>query len=159
MKSASFTGHRKIKGDTAELSKKLYNLLEKDIVSYDLTDFYAGGALGFDTLGAQTVLKLKKQFPHIRLHLVLPCPTEEQTETYNEKDKKEFTEILDSADSSETVCPHKTNDCMKLRNARLIEFADLCYCYFNENQFRSGTGQTVRMAEKKGIVIFNLYNK
>ncbi len=88
MKSASFTGHRKIKGDTTELSKKLYDLLEKDIVSYDLTDFYAGGALGFDTLAAQTVLKLKKQFPHIRLHLVLPCPAEEQTETYNEKDKK-----------------------------------------------------------------------
>lgn len=40
-----------------------------------MTDTYfgAGGALGFDTLAAQTVLELKKKYPDIRLILVLPC--------------------------------------------------------------------------------------
>ena len=40
--------------------------------------FYgAGGALGFDTLAAQTVLDMKKEYPQLRLILVLPC--EDQT--------------------------------------------------------------------------------
>lgn len=47
--------------------------------------------------------------------------------------------------------------CMKGRNARLVELATVCcICYWNVNDKRSGTGQTVRMAQKKGIEIINL---
>lgn len=47
---------------------------------------------------------------------------------------------------------------MKARNARLVELAsDYCICYWNPKNFRSGTGQTVRMAQKKGIEIINLF--
>lgn len=35
--------------------------------------FLAGGALGFDTIAAQIVIKLKKKYPHIQLVLILPC--------------------------------------------------------------------------------------
>lgn len=35
--------------------------------------FVADGALGFDTLAAQTVLNLKQQYPEIKLILVLLC--------------------------------------------------------------------------------------
>ena len=46
---------------------------------------------------------------------------------------------------------------MKERNQKLVDLADtLCICYWNENDNRSGTGQTVRMAEKKGLIIKNL---
>ena len=46
---------------------------------------------------------------------------------------------------------------MKKRNARLAELGDICICYYNEKDFRSGTGQTVRMAEKAGKRIINMY--
>ena len=53
---------------------------------------------------------------------------------------------------------HYNNDAMKLRNTRLVELADeYCICYWNVNNFRSGTGQTVRMAKRKEIKILNLY--
>ena len=35
--------------------------------------------------------------------------------------------------------------------------SDYCICYWNSKDFRSGTGQTVRMAQKKGIEIINLF--
>lgn len=47
--------------------------------------FYgAGGALGFDTLAAQTVLDMKKEYPQLRLILVLPC--EDQTRGWRSED-------------------------------------------------------------------------
>ena len=46
---------------------------------------------------------------------------------------------------------------MKARTARLVELAsDYCICYWNPKDFRSGTGQTVRMAQKKVIEIINM---
>ena len=47
---------------------------------------------------------------------------------------------------------------MKIRNARLVELAsDYCICYWNPKHYRSGTGQTVRMAQKKGIEVIDLF--
>lgn len=73
-KTCCFTGHREIpKGMypmlTAELERKLHGLIQRGF-QY----FGAGGALGFDTLAAEAVLRLKEQYPDIRLILVLPCP-------------------------------------------------------------------------------------
>ena len=44
---------------------------------------------------------------------------------------------------------------MKERNSRLVNKADICICYLKNK--RTGTGQTVRMAETKGIDVINLY--
>lgn len=72
-KTCCFTGHRQIPvEDLPALSAKL----REAVISYiekGYTFFGAGGALGFDTLAAQEILSLKKQFPHIKLILVLPC--------------------------------------------------------------------------------------
>lgn len=48
--------------------------------------------------------------------------------------------------------------CMKERNARLVELAsECCIAYWNANNKRSGTGQTVRMAQKKGLEVINIF--
>lgn len=153
MSSISFTGHRKISEDTAILSKRLYERLEEEIQN-GVTDFYTGGAVGFDSESAAVVLKLREVYPNIKLHLILPCSNEEQTEKWSEEEKVEFYRILKLADSVEYTSEHYYNGCMKKRNARLVELADCCFCYWDGRQ-RSGTGQTVRMAQKKNISIIN----
>lgn len=58
----------------------------------------------------------------------------------------------------EYVSEHKTMTCMKERNARLVELAsECCIAYWNANNKRSGTGQTVRMAQKKGLEVINIF--
>ena len=49
---------------------------------------------------------------------------------------------------------HYSADCMKRRNERLVELSECCVCYCTDPQ--SGTGQTVRIAERCGIKIYNL---
>ena len=154
MRSVCFTGHRKITV-TQELKRRLYIELEQ-LVKNGVTDFYVGGAIGFDTFAEQTVTELKKSYPQVRLNLVLPCPTEQQTQKWSEKDKTEYFRLLSLADSVETCSEHYSADGMKKRNQRLVDLAYICVCYFNSSNDRSGTGQTVRMVLRKGIPIINL---
>ena len=156
-KSACFTGHRSVSGDINELTRKLYGILEKLITDQNVTAYYCGGAYGWDLIAAQTVLQLKVAYPHIKLHFVLPCTNVEQTDGWTEEQKTEFQLLLDSGDSVEYVSEHKTPTCMKERNARLVELADYCISYYNEKRKRSGTGQTVRMAQKNKLTVINLY--
>ena len=157
MKNICFTGHRQIRNDsslTARLEKTLRNLIEQ----HGATDFYSGGAIGWDTLCAETVLKLRNTYPHIRLHLILPCCEAEQTASWNITQKEIYHKILSAADSVEFVSEHYYDGCMKKRNTRLTESADCCVCYYNEKRSASGTGQTVRMALKCNIDIVNLFS-
>lgn len=50
------------------LRKNIEEQIKAGVVFYG-----AGGALGFDTIAAQTVLEMKNEYPQLRLILVLPC--------------------------------------------------------------------------------------
>ena len=111
-----------------------------------------------DRFDALTVLKLRESYPEVKLHLVLPCPFEEQSAKWNDAQKAEHKHIASLADTKEFTSEHLGKNAMKIRNARLVELAsDYCICYWNPKHYRSGTGQTVRMAQKKGIEVINLF--
>lgn len=157
-RSACFTGHRTIKADKSTFSALLSSVIERLITDKSVTDFYAGGAYGFDAVSAFSVLHLKENYPEVKLHLILPCSKEEQSRKWTAEQKAELEKLLGLADSVEYVSDRYYNGCMKTRNARLVELAsDCCICYWNPSNFRSGTGQTVRMAQKKGIEVINLF--
>ena len=157
-RTVCFTGHRTIAEDKETLSARLYALLERFVTEQKITDFYTGGAVGWDALAALTVLKLRESYPEVKLHLVLPCPFEEQSAKWNEAQKEEHKHIASLADTKEFTSEHLVKNAMKIRNARLVELAsDYCICYWNPKHYRSGTGQTVRMAQKKGIEVINLF--
>lgn len=156
MKTVSFTGHRHI--DSEETAKRLYNVLEL-LAEQGADTFCAGGASGFDMLAAQTVIRLKEEYPWITLVLILPCPPEEQSASFNEQNRSLYYKLLGEADRVETISSSYTKDCMKKRNQRLIDLADICVCYYDPARTNTGTGQTVRMAEKKDIEIINLFGR
>lgn len=156
-KSACFTGHRKLTGDIPDLENRLYGFIKQGIIHLGLTDFYVGGAFGWDTLAAKTVLRLQEVYP-VRLHLVLTCSNEEQTAKWTAEQRAEFYRILGLADDTEYTAEHYYNSCMKVRNARLVEHANTrCYCFWQPGNQRSGTYQTIHMAKVKGIMVVNFY--
>ncbi len=159
MRSACFTGHRVLTGNIDLLKITLYSKLEDMVVNEGYTAFYAGGAFGWDTVAAETVLALRSVYPLVSLNLVLPCPPEEQTAKWNNAQKNKYLYILSQSDTVEIVCPHFSEECMKLRNMKLVEYADCCICFHNENSSGTGTAQTVRMAKNKNIPILNFFDK
>lgn len=153
MKNVCFTGHRQINA-TIELKTRLSQTLEM-LIQNGATDFYSGGCYGWDMLCSCAVIVLRKKYPQIKLHLVLPCSNEEQTAMWKAPQKEWFYKILFAADTVEYTSGHYSADCMKIRNARLAELADCCVCYYS-GVHRSGTGQTVRMAQRKGAALYNM---
>lgn len=89
--------------DKVVLSKQLYAVLEKLIISQGVTAFYAGGAYGFDSLASFTALKLREKYPQVKLHLILPYSKENQTVKWTAEQKAELDKLLGLADSVEYV--------------------------------------------------------
>jgi len=158
LKNICFTGHRKIADASFEKVRKQLEKTIQQLITDGAENFYCGGALGWDTLCALTVLNIKNiNSPHIRLNLVLPCSNAEQTMKWSAADKIIFYEIINKVDNTEYISQIYTNDCMRRRNARLVEHGECCVCYYDGKTTRSGTAQTVRMANAKGIPIINIY--
>jgi uncharacterized phage-like protein YoqJ len=151
-RTCCFTGHRRIPSDKiGEIKTKLKHTLTEMIESGYLY-FGVGGALGFDTLAALTILELKKDYPRIRLILVLPCVN--QTKGWKEKDVDVYEFIKSQCDKYVYVSKEYTSNCMLKRNRHLVDNSSLCICYLTENT--GGTAYTVRYAKQKGLRIINI---
>ncbi len=155
MSTICFTGHRNVK-ETPELKERLTKQLET-LIGEGAEIFLSGMARGWDLICAAVVLEFRERYPNIKLHLILPCPSDEQTADWCDSDKAEYSRIFDLADRVEICSEHYFDGCMKVRNQQLVDLADVCVCYFNESNKRSGTGQTVRMARKREIKIINVF--
>lgn len=154
MKNMAFTGHREIN----DINRAVIALNEA-LGIYTLmgfTDFYAGGALGFDTLAAEAVIEKKKENDSVKLHLVLPCPKEFQTKKWNKESIQRYDNIMKYADTVEYLYDHYTRNCMYARNEKLVEYADAIICWLEPKNKSSGTKYTVECALKKGIMVHNL---
>lgn len=153
-KACAFTGHRVIPKDRKkELEKALFDTL-KALYEEGVTEFIAGGALGFDTLAEKVVLTLKKEYPDIVLRLILPCRN--QDDLWKIGDKAVYRDILKKADSVEYVTDVYTDGCMLERNRRMVDNASVLVAFYDGRQ-RSGTAMTVNYARKKELRIINVF--
>ena len=144
---ACFTGHRVIlEKDRAHLLPALRDMV-RGLCIGGVTEFYCGGALGFDTLAAEEVLRQKAEFPDIRLILVLPC--RDQAARWSVRQKEKYEAILEKADHVECLFENYVTGCMHARNRYLVDHADVCVAYLYNA--KSGTAYTVRYAEDKGV--------
>ena len=151
-RTCCFTGHRDLpvqrqKELAAKLEDTIISLIDRGIRFYG-----AGGARGYDTLAAQTVLRLKERYPHIRLILVLPCLT--QTKGWPAADVKEYERIKALADKVVYTSQEYTKGCMHRRNRHLVDHSSVCVCYFTKKD--GGTAYTVRYAKEHSLEIINI---
>ncbi len=152
MKICSFTGHRKIKSLSMEEIESRLDIIIEKLIKMGVHTFCSGGALGFDQICAEIVLKKKEIYNNIKLVFVLPCKNQDKLWSYEQKDF--YKKLVSKADNVIYVSENYTYECMKLRNKKLIEMADVCICALKTQ--RTGTAQTVRMAEEKRIKIINI---
>ena len=151
-KTVCFTGHRTIPMlKKWKIEKKLKATLEA-LIDNGYCYFGAGGALGFDTIAAQTVLGLKKKHPEIKLILVLPCKN--QTRGWEEKDVSVYESIIEQADKVVYTQEHYDRGCMFKRNRHLVDNSSVCVAYLTEE--KGGTAYTVNYANQKGVKVINI---
>ena len=150
--SVCFTGHRSIDPQKASAISGALDSILDSLANHGFTHFYAGGALGFDTIAALAVLKLRRAYPHVKLCLILPCKT--QSRMWNDRDKYVYEKILAAADSIEYVHESYTATCMHERNRRLVDASQICIAYCEHNG--GGTAYTVAYALKQEKELINI---
>lgn len=149
LNNCCFTGHRII---PARLLPQIRERLAEEaegLIRKGVTGFYCGGALGFDTLAAETVLTLREKYPQIRLNLLLPC--RDQAARWREADRFRYEVIKARADETRYITDRHQPGCMLRRNQMLVEHSAYCIYYLNDP--KSGTAQTVALARKAGLVL------
>ena len=129
--TACFTGHRDIPEFEKmivkkRLKKEIEKLIEKGVIY-----FGNGGAVGFDSISALTVIELRERYPQIKLIMVLPC--KEQDRKWSEKDKATYAYILENADKITYTSEHYYKGCMHVRNRRLVDFSKYCIAYLKKD--------------------------
>ena len=153
-KTCFFTGHRKILKEDLEGIK--FHLKNELIKKYNdgINCFISGGALGFDTLAAQTVLELKKEkYSDIKLILYIPCYNYDENWSYEQKCILHHLKC--AADDILIITKSNyTKDCPKKRNLALVKSSCCGIAYMVRE--RTGTSQTIMMAKKEQKEVINI---
>lgn len=159
MKSCSFTGHRPeklfVKNFENEIKCKLKNEIRKNIITLinnGVSVFYSGMARGTDIWSAEIVIELKKEFKNISLICVLPFKNQ-INDKWNEEEKIIYNNIIKNCSKVKIIYDYYKKDAFEKRNKYLVDNADVIIAVYNPKYIRSGTGQTVRMAQRVGIEV------
>ena len=147
-----FTGHREIpKKDLSKIQKEIKKLIAQ-LITNGYRRFCTGGALGFDTIAAESVLDIKSIYPDIKLILILPCYS--QSQKWNYPDKVIYENIKQRADEIIYTSNLYYSGCMHKRNRALVEYSSACVCYITKET--GGTAYTVNYAKQNGLEVFYL---
>lgn len=146
-----FTGHRILSNSQIEYLKKEIKIIASYFIEqHNVTDFITGGAIGFDTIAAYTILELKKSYPQIKLHLYLPCT--DQAKNWRKSDINAWNDILKQADSHKYIFNHTyMSGCMQMRNRAMVTDSKYCIAYCTRPN--SGSASTIAYAKEKGHYI------
>ncbi len=145
MTTCCFTGHRTVHESVREQILPVLTDKIEELINEGVAVFINGGALGFDTLSALTVLGLKNKYPHIKLYIYVPH--EGQASKWSEDSKMVYDYILSRADDVKVLAPNYYADCMRARNRRMVDDSDCVIAYVRKEA--GGSFYTATYAESK----------
>ena len=155
MLTCCFTGHRDLPpAESPEYAALLRSLGSSvsDAIAEGCRHFLIGGAKGFDLLAGEWILAQKKVDPSVTLSVYIPHRGQEYA--YPPKDRMRYEYLLLQADRVLYLSEAYYPGCMRERNRRMINDAQFCIAYVRRKN--SGSAQTMKMAEAKGLTVFRI---
>ena len=130
------------------LKHDLLNSLIEDKPEYIIS----GMALGWDTWFAKAGLHLE-----IPVHCYVPF--KEQGKNWPKQSRDVYLSIIERAAKTVYTSEEYTRDCFEIRDRAMVDCADKVYALYNEEMYKSGTGMTVRYAEKMSVPITHFWRE
>lgn len=142
MVACTFFGHRII---TKPLENKLYSVIEELIIEKNVDTFYVGDKGAFDELVLKTLIKLKIKYSHIYYAVVLAYHPSKYKNVLNFSSI--YPEELEGTFSKFAI---------DKRNRWMIEKSTYVITYIVKEN--SCADKYRRLAERKGLIVFNIAN-
>lgn len=151
---ACLTGHRPKSlpwgyDEGKESCKKFKEDLKEvfiNAIEFGVATFLTGMAEGFDMIGAEVLIELRKTYNHIKVIAVIPCKGQEIK--WSEKEQIRYRKILEECDEKVVLSECYTPSCMMDRNKYMVNNSDIVIALYNGKP--SGTGNTLKYAKEKG---------
>ena len=147
-----FTGHRDFYHTAGSPSFETLKEIIRVFIKKGYKYFVAGGAIGFDTMAAECVLKLKSEGEDISLVLMLPC--KDQDIKWGLWERRKYRRMLSLADRVVYTAEEYSRGCMLARDRAMADCSSACIAYCTKHS--GGTAYTVEYASKKGLPITNI---
>lgn len=148
------TGHRSLPAGQETAIAALLDDILFSLYDRGARIFKTGGAVGFDTLAAEAVLRLKERFGAGAIHLYLCLPAPTQTTRYSAAQKQTYDRILAASDGLTYASDVCTTESYYARNRALVAGSDVCVAYCTRQ--RGGSYYTCRQALAHGLEFINL---
>ena len=142
-------GHRTPPGLKARIREQAVNLIENE----DVDTFLVGEKGGFDVDAYDVVLELQKEYPDIRIILVISAMTD-----LNEMGVKDEIQVVERRGFDDFILPPKCEFgykklCIVYRNRYIIENTDFIIAY---NKYEGRVFELCQSAGRKGVKVFEL---
>ena len=155
-----FAGYRphkygfKLCDDNPEFNELQENIISAVEKSYEdgYRTFLCGGAMGFDLLCAEHVLKLKQNHPDIKLICMLPF--EGQAKRFSKLWLEKYNAVLKECDNIEYITPTYIHGCYFTRTEKMITASTRLITYFDGKA--GGTDRCIACAQFNHLDIINL---
>ena len=150
-KAVCFTGHREIpKGDIKSIENKL-DIVVKRLILEGYKDFYAGGADGFDTLAALSVIRAMEYDMSVNLHLAFPY---RKSPPENMEKRLMHDKIMNMASTVTYISEKYRPTCFHERNRFMVDNSEVCVFYLTKAT--GGTYYTAKYASDNGKKVINI---
>lgn len=149
-----FTGHRIIpRTEYDSIAARTEIQIRSLILKRGIRFFGVGGAIGYDTLAAQILFRLREtDFPQIKVILVYPF--EGFDSRWTDEQKATYTQMLPKYNKRVCVASAASREAYLARDRRLVDGSSICIAYCTRNS--GGTAYTVRYAKDMGIEVINV---
>ena len=152
-KTCCFSGHRIIPasqiGNIEQRAEKHIRELYYQGVHY----FGVGGAIGYDTIMAKLLFRLKK-VDLTDLKVILVYPFEGFNKRWTTHQKLLYKMMLPMYDKTVCVAKWGSKEAFLARNRHLINGSAYCIAYCVKSS--GGTAYTVQYANARGVTVYNL---
>ena len=149
------TGHRVIPpGEERKIYIRTRYILLRLIREKRVRYFGVGGAVGFDMLAAELLMRIREKEEHqIRIISVLPYPWWQETDDWTDELRRREKIILSASDKIVCVRPAYEKGVYLLRDRKLVDGSAYCVSYCNRPG--TGTAYTVKYALDRKVQVLN----
>ena len=152
-----FTGHRVMEPELRDIIVvRAEGCIRDLILKRGVRYFGVGGAIGFDSLVAEILFRLRStEFPHIKVILVYPF--EGYTACWTAAQRAKHERMLPMYDKRVCVAQEGGREAYIARNRHLVDNSAYCICYLERQT--GGTAYTVEYATKKRLTVINVLDE
>lgn len=151
-KTCCFTGHRDLPPEQLPVIRTAILSAVEDLLSRGVIYYGVGGALGFDTLAAETLFHLRTKHPRLRVILVYPFPGFQ--DRWPREDRRRYQALLPLYDKTVCVGAGPGREAYLARNRHLVDHSGWCIAWRTRDT--GGTAHTVLYARRQGCRVVEL---